>query len=54
MHWNYNMLIECFSDILSKTCNDETKQNTDFNDDGSVTNLITIFSYAKLVSRMVI
>ena len=33
---DYNRLLECFSDILSRSCDDATKQMTDFNDDGKV------------------
>lgn len=33
---DYNRLLECFSDILSRSCDDTTKQMTDLNDDGKV------------------
>jgi hypothetical protein len=33
---DYNTIIECFSDLLSKTCNDKTRLVADLNDDDKV------------------
>jgi hypothetical protein len=33
---DYNTIIECFSDLLSKTCNDKTRLIADLNDDDKV------------------
>lgn len=33
---DYNLLIDCFSDLLTKPCDDAKKQITDLNDDGKV------------------